>query len=77
MTMTQAQSAEELITLILKYLHQHPNSEDTLEGITEWWVRKQRIDDSRVAVDEALQRLTSLSLISATTRNNITYYKLK
>ena len=67
---------KDLVDLILKYLQQHPKSEDTLEGITDWWIKKQRLDDSRIAVDEALKKLTSESVISATTRNNKTYYKL-
>ena len=28
---------------ILKYLFKHPDGNDTLEGITEWWLLNQRI----------------------------------
>lgn len=66
----------DVIQVILRYLERHPQSEDTLEGITNWWVKKQRIDDSRIAVDKALKRLASEEFISVTTRNNVTYYKL-
>jgi hypothetical protein len=47
-----------------------------LEGISEWWMKKQRIEDSRIAVDQALQRLASERVISITQRNKVNYYKL-
>jgi hypothetical protein len=66
----------DIVHVILRYLKQHPRSEDTLDGITDWWVKKQRWEDSRVAVDEALKCLASEEIISVTTRNHVTYYKL-
>ena len=75
MTVEKLQTID-VIQVILRYLQRHPESEDTLEGITTWWVKKQRIDDSRIAVDEALRRLASDEIISVTKRNNVTYYKL-
>lgn len=65
-----------IVSVILRYLEQHPESEDTLDGIVGWWLKKQRIDDSRVAVDQALKRLESEGIISVTKRNCVTYYKL-
>lgn len=66
----------EIVDVILRYLEKHPDSEDTLEGIVCWWMKEQRIDDSRVSVDKALQRLASDHVISVTMRNSVTYYKL-
>jgi hypothetical protein len=74
--MTTQSQVSETIAVILRYLEQHPKSEDTLEGISEWWMKRQRIEDSRIAVDQALQRLASERVISITRRNKVNYYKL-
>jgi hypothetical protein len=42
---------------ILEYLHRHPCSSDTLEGITEWWLLNQRIHDQVRKIKEAVSRL--------------------
>ena len=39
---------------ILEYLRKHPDASDTLEGITEWWVLSQRIQDNVRKVQEAV-----------------------
>lgn len=62
--------------LIKNYLSQHPDSEDTVVGITNWWVKKQKLHDSMVAVDCALKMLESEGEILSTVRNNQTYFRL-
>ncbi|MBJ7540011.1 hypothetical protein [Marinomonas transparens] len=62
--------------LIKNYLKQHPNSEDTVLGITDWWVKKQKIVDSMSAVDSALKVLELQGEVSSITRNNQTYFRL-
>jgi hypothetical protein len=42
---------------ILEYLRKHPEASDTLEGITEWWVLSQRIQDDVKKVQEAVSIL--------------------
>ena len=55
---------EELARLILGYLREHPGAADTLEGITKWWVMRQRISESTEAVQRALEKLVSEGLIA-------------
>jgi len=43
--------------LIKNYLKQHPDSEDTVLGITDWWVKQQKIIDSMPGVVGALRGL--------------------
>lgn len=64
------------VAVIMRYLKQHPKSEDTLEGIAEWWMKKQQFEDSRIAVFKALEQLASQHVISITKRNEVNYYKL-
>ncbi|MCW4628451.1 MULTISPECIES: hypothetical protein [Marinomonas] len=62
--------------LIKNYLKEHPNSEDTVLGITDWWVKQQKIMDSMAAVDNALKILELQGEVSSVTRNNQTYFRL-
>lgn len=62
--------------LIRDYLKRHPDSEDNISGITNWWVKKQRIVDSMVLVDNALKKLESEGEVISTVRNNQVYFRL-
>ena len=42
---------------ILKYLLEHPDAQDTLEGIIEWWLLQQKIKFQTARVKEALLEL--------------------
>ena len=47
---------------ILQYLHKNPDAQDTLAGITEWWLPKQMTVQA-AAVKEALALLIADGLI--------------
>ncbi len=66
----------DVVLLIKNYLLEHPQCEDTIYGITEWWVKQQKFADSLTAVDNALSILTVQGDISSVKRNNKTYYRL-
>jgi hypothetical protein len=42
---------------ILRYLIQHPDAHDTLEGIVEWWLLDQHIQEETGKVGQALEEL--------------------
>ena len=44
---------------ILSYLADHPDAEDTLDGIVEWWLMRQRIRQETARVKHALSELVS------------------
>ena len=48
---------------ILAYLAAHPDAQDTLEGIVEWWLVEQRIVQQTAAVREALAELVAQGLL--------------
>jgi len=48
---------------ILNYLTKQPAAKDTFQGIAEWWVLKQRIDDAVERVSGALDMLISKQFI--------------
>lgn len=48
---------------ILEYLHKNPNAQDTLSGITEWWLPKEEIRTQTATVKNALTLLLADDLI--------------
>ncbi len=48
---------------IMSYLREHPHSGDSVEGISLWWVMRQRITESIYAVQQVLEHLQSAGLI--------------
>jgi hypothetical protein len=50
---------------ILTYLSDHTEAEDTIEGITEWWLLESEIKHRRKEVEAVLDRLVAESLITA------------
>ncbi|MFT4929469.1 MAG: hypothetical protein ACI8WB_005602 [Phenylobacterium sp.] len=66
----------DVVRLIKNYLQQHPECEDTVLGITQWWVKQQKFADSMSAVDNALKILAVQGDVSSVERNNKTYYRL-
>ncbi len=50
---------------ILDYLSKHPEAEDSLEGIVEWWLVEQRITRPAAEVRAALDQLVARKQISA------------
>ncbi|SHE42887.1 hypothetical protein [Vibrio gazogenes] len=66
----------DVAVLINDYLKQHPDSEDTILGIRDWWVKQQLLDDSIVAVDNALKFLEKEGKVISTIRNNQVYFRL-
>jgi hypothetical protein len=62
---------------ILAYLVKHPEAQDTLEGITEWWLLEQRIRYAVAEVDAALHNLvTDDLLVTRECADGRTYYGL-
>jgi hypothetical protein len=54
---------------ILRYLTKHPRAQDTIEGISEWWLLEQDIGRRTAEVREAVAVLVSDGLIIES-RNN-------
>lgn len=48
---------------ILAYLTKHSRAQDTVEGITEWWLLEQRVVSAMHAVERALAELVRHKLM--------------
>ena len=60
---------------ILTYLSEHPDAQDTLEGIVEWWLLERKISHQTKTVKEVLDTLVSTAQIDEDKRGNKTYYR--
>jgi hypothetical protein len=62
---------------ILSYLAENPDAQDTLKGISEWWLSEQPRQPNAAAVEESVARLVTVGLVIATAREGAqTYYKV-
>src|SRR5262249_44199861 len=48
---------------VLSYLVEHPQAQDTLEGITHWWLLEQEILQRTAEVQSALAELVEKGLV--------------
>lgn len=63
--------------MILNYLRRNPSAEDTLEGITRWWLQLERIELSVNEVTDVLESLIQKGLIRMyKTKGGATLYKI-
>ena len=64
--------------MILSYLRRYSNAEDTLEGITRWWLKLERIDASVDEVADALESLRQKGIIDVhTSKAGMILYRIK
>ena len=69
-------SIEEVAQTILRYITAHPDACDSLEGICDWWLTRQRRDDARSDVAAAIERLVSRGRIEASSGvDGLTVYR--
>jgi len=61
---------------ILSYLANHPQANDTLEGIVEWWLLQQKIEYQTKVVSEALADLVERGfLVKEVTKDSRVHYR--
>lgn len=62
---------------VLAYLSEHPDAQDTLEGIVEWWLLEQKIKLMIRDVKHALANLVSRKLVvTRQGRDGRVYYRI-
>ncbi len=49
---------------ILRYITAHPDACDSLEGVCDWWLVRQRRDDAKCDVASALAYLVAAGMIA-------------
>jgi hypothetical protein len=61
----QDSGVEDLAAEILQYLRSHGSAADTAEGIAQWWIKRQRLEESMDQVQLALNYLVDKARIKA------------
>jgi predicted RNA-binding protein YlqC (UPF0109 family) len=68
---------EQLTNEILQYLVDHPNAQDTLNGVVNWWLLGRTIKPRTALVEEVLHKLVDDRLVIAQHKSDSqTTYKL-
>ena len=60
---TDDEQVQALARGIERYLEQHPNAADSLEGIQRWWLARQRYAENALKVERALERLIAKGIV--------------
>jgi len=62
---------------VLAYLVEHPNAQDTLEGIVEWWLLERLTKNHAARVKAALAELVAAGLLlERRGKDSRAYYKI-
>ena len=71
------QRHDELSQAILQYLAEHPHAADTVEGIAEWWLTRQRVRVDVQTIAKVLHELSERGLLEETGTGDHRRYRLK
>jgi len=70
-------SKSEIARKILTYLADHPDAQDTLNGITQWWLPERELRYGVALIKEAIGDLVKNGwLITRTKQNSRTHYRI-
>ena len=61
----------EIARAILRYLKEHPEAKDTLDGIAQWWLVREWTERRRAEIERAVSFLVSKELIVQTSRTGL------
>jgi hypothetical protein len=63
---------------IISYLSAHPDAQDTLDGIVQWWLRERKSNQHTTLVKEVLADLVTQGLIEKNQKEGETpYYRIR
>ncbi len=58
-----SEDVAELASEITRYLQNHYCVADTLEGISQWWILRQRLQEERSRVEQAMEYLCTQGIV--------------
>ena len=64
------QHIERIAQEIERYLQKHPRAADSIEGITKWWLTRQRYQEATISIQKALDLLVVRGRIEKKTNIN-------
>jgi hypothetical protein len=76
-TKRMTDATQQIAYHILAYLAENPDAQDTLKGISEWWLSERPDRPNAAAVERAVAGLVGGGLVVASAREGAqTYYKV-
>src|SRR6266849_4683273 len=63
-------SSDPLADEILRYLLEHPEAQDTIDGIADWWLTERRVRQGIAEVEIALRHLVDRGLVDVAVRED-------
>ena len=70
----EAAAARTFALAILRYLDRYPEAKDTIEGITQWWLRRERSTRVLGEVEGAVSWLLAHDFLLETRRRGVPPY---
>ena len=64
--MGEEEDTEAVADVIQRYLVAHPQAADTVEGVTRWWIPRERLEESLARTEAALERLVARGVVERT-----------
>jgi hypothetical protein len=59
------QTRSQVARAILDYFHKHPDAQDTLSGIAQWWLTDEKVKARKVTIQAALDELIARGFVLA------------
>ena len=59
----QTNSVNPIAEDIARYLREHPDAADSLEGIRQWWLPRVRLEEASAQIERALEELLERGLV--------------
>lgn len=59
----QCSGNPDICAKVMAYLSGHPDAQDTIEGIVQWWLLEQTIEQQTAVVKEAIAELVEKGLV--------------
>jgi Fe2+ or Zn2+ uptake regulation protein len=73
----ESERENRLADAVMNYLNEHPDATDTLEGIAEWWILRQKVRVDFETLARALKRMTERGLLERIGSGERARYRLK
>ncbi len=68
---------ENIDKMIHNYLRKNPNAGDTLEGISNWWLECERVNQTVDKISQILEAMVKRGSLKKIKKNNTSYiYKI-
>jgi hypothetical protein len=64
------ETKEKIAARVFRYLQQHPDASDTLEGVAKWWLESERVNYTVDMVAEALDEMIGQGLLKKIERKD-------